>query len=377
MITTKDKKKKMDKIQNIKKNLLIKQINQSDAIAYNKKFLQMPIDSNFNVLKAFEGTEKEYARLELAIKDGKCQEEGCQMEMDRVSYLRNAPDVFMNFMESVMGELMVTDEDSFDPNNNADYAIANSMLNDRPGFTKTDGYDIELRLLSDGSQQLMFTGPGFFEPLILNSSSLQILLDSDTDLIASTPAIGKMMAKLLTEVGIFTGEMINQETGELLPTAKITEEFISTNADGTPDYLIIDIGNGKGRNTLKYDMDKIERKVTPFINAEVAGILSSEQEAIAAWNMYIGKGTSEEEDDQMVQDANAWKSSWSYETDLPLSQDKKVLFMKKYKEYFMKNYLVQFTTNQLPSVQADAAVFDMAELKKADAQKFIDANNLN
>jgi hypothetical protein len=171
--------------------------------------------------------------------------------------------------------------------------------------------------------------------------------------------------------------MVNQETGELLPTAKITEEFISTNADGTPDYLIIDIGNGKGRNTLKYDMDKIERKVTPFINAEVAGILSSEQEAIAAWNMYIGKGTSEEEDDQMVQDANAWKSSWSYETDLPLSQDKKVLFMKKYKEYFMKNYLVQFTTNQLPSVQADAAVFDMAELKKADAQKFIDANNLN
>jgi hypothetical protein len=251
------------------------------------------------------------------------------------------------------------------------------MLNDRPGFTKTDGYDIELRLLSDGSQQLMFTGPGFFEPLILNSSSLQILLDSDTDLIASTPAIGKMMAKLLTEVGIFTGEMINQETGELLPTAKITEEFISINADGTPDYLIIDIGNGKGRNTLKYDMDKIERKVTPFINAEVAGLLSSEQEAIAAWNMYIGKGTSEEEDDQMVQDANAWKSSWSYETDLPLSQDKKVLFMKKYKEYFMKNYLVQFTTNQLPSVQADAAVFDMAEMKEAKAQKFIDDNNLN
>jgi hypothetical protein len=79
----------------------------------------------------------------------------------------------------------------------------------------------------------------------------------------------------------------------------------------------------------------------------------------------------------MVQDANAWKSSWSYKTDLPLSQDKKVLFMKKYKEYFMKNYLVQFTTNQLPSVQADAAVFDMAKMKEAKAQKFIDDNNLN
>ena len=124
-------------------------------------------------------------------------------------------------------------------------------------------------------------------------------------------------------------------------------------------------------------LDKIKRKVDPFINAEVAGLLSQEQEAVAAWNMYISKGTSEEEDDQMVQDANAFGSSWSYETDLPLSQDKKALFMKKYKEYFMKNYLVQFTTNQLPSVQADAVVFDMAEMKKAKAQKFIDDNNLN
>jgi len=359
----------MDKIKNIEKNLLIKQINQSDAVAYNKGFLQNSVDSNFNVLKAFEGTEKEYARLELAIKDGKCESEGCQIEMDRINYLKAAPKVFMDFMENVMGELMVTDEDNFDPNNNADYTVANCMLNDRPGFTKTDGYDIELRLLGDGSQQLMFTGPGFYEPLILNSSSLQILLNSGT--------IGKMMARLLTEVNIFSPDMVNAETEELMPNARINEEFILTNVDGSPDYEIIDIGGGKGRNVFKYDMDKIEKKVTPFINAEVAGILDSEQEAIAAWNMYISKGTSEEEDDQMVQDANAYGSSWSYQTDLPLSQDKKVLFMKKYKEYFMKNYLVQFTTNQLPSVQADAAVFDMAEMKKAKAQKFIDDNNLN
>ena len=216
----------MDKIKNIQKNLLIKQINQSDAIAYNKSFLQNPVDSNFNVLRAFEGTEKEYARLELAIKDGKCEEQGCQMEMDRLQYLTNAPTVFMEFMENVMGELAVTDEENFDPNNNADYTIANCMLNDRPGFTKTSGYDVELRLLSEGSQQLMFTGPGFYEPLILNSSSLQILLDSGTFLIASTPNIGKMMSKLLTEVNVFSPEMVNAETEELMPNAKISEEFI-------------------------------------------------------------------------------------------------------------------------------------------------------
>ena len=104
--------------------------------------------------------------------------------------------------------------------------------------------------------------------------------------------------------------------------------------------------------------------------------MSSEQDAVAAWNVYISRGTSVEEDDQMAQNANAGESSWSYTEDLPLMQDKKVLFEKKYKEYFMNNYLKQFTTNQLPTVQADAAVFDLAEAKKAKAQKFIDDNNL-
>ena len=50
--------------------------------------------------------------------------------------------------------------------------------------------------------------------------------------------------------------------------------------------------------------------------------------------------------------------------------------MEKYKEYFMNNYLKQFTTNQIPTVKADAAVFDLEEAKKAKAQKFIDDNNL-
>ena len=70
-------------------------------------------------------------------------------------------------------------------------------------------------------------------------------------------------------------------------------------------------------------------------------------------------------------------SSWSYEEDLPLQQDKKVLFETKYKEYFMNNYLKQFITNQLPTVKEDAAVFDLAEAKKAKAQKFLDDNDLN
>eukprot|EP01046_Picozoa_sp_COSAG06_P000349 COSAG06_NODE_10_length_35888_cov_219.508033_2_plen_249_part_00 len=245
----------------------------------------------------------------------------------------------------------------------------------KPGFSKSDGYNVYLDLLPNGAQQIVFIGPAFEEPLVINNTALNALNESNTSLVAPTPDINKDMLRLLTEVGIFSSDMVG-ENGELSAGAKITQEYVIMNPDGTPDYEIVDIGNGKGRNMLKYDLDKIEKKVSPFVNAEVAGLLSSEQDAVAAWNVYISKGTSVEEDDQMAQNANAGDSSWSYTEDLPLMQDKKVLFEKKYKEYFMNNYLKQFTTNQLPTVQADAAVFDLAEAKQAKAQKFIDDNNL-
>jgi hypothetical protein len=115
----------------------------------------------------------------------------------------------------------------------------------------------------------------------------------------------------------------------------------------------------------------------PFINAEIAGVLSIEQEAIALWNVYLAKQTSVEEDDQMVQNANAAGESWSYEEDLPLMQDKKELFMVKYKEYFMNNYLKQFITDRLPTVEEDAAVFDLSEARSSKAQKFLQDNKLS
>jgi len=246
----------------------------------------------------------------------------------------------------------------------------------KPGFSKTDGYQVYLDLLQNGSQQIVFMGPAFQSPLVINSSSLSALLDSDTSLVVSTPNIGKDMLRLLSETGLFMQEMIN-ENKELKGNAKISEEFVMKNADGSFDYEIIDLGGGKGRNVLKFDMEKIDQKVAPFINAEVAGLMSSEQDVVAAWNVYISKDTSVIEDDQMVQNANAAGSSWLYEIDLPLSQDKKDLFSIKYRTYFMNNYLNEFTKNQIPTVKEDAAVFDLEEAKKAKAQKFLDDNNLN
>jgi hypothetical protein len=379
---------------NIIKNLYLKQFNESNAIAYNQDFISKTSDFQFQLLdNAYRLAGKHYAKLKIAIESNKCESEHCAVELSQLKQLQEAPKASLDFLGSVIAELSVTEENSFDPNNDYRYAAANSLMTGKPGFSKTDGYEAYLDLLRDGSQQIEFMGPAFkrkqnilFQgntievevdhPLIINSSALGALIDSDTSLVASTPDIGKDMLRLLPETGLFIQEMIN-ENKELKANAKISEEFIIKNADGTFDYEIIDLGNNKGRNVLKFDMDKIEKKVTPFINAEVAGLMSSEQDVVAAWNVYISKDTSVMEDDQMVQNANAAGSSWSYELDLPLDQDKKVLFEEKYKKYFMNNYLKQFISNQTPTVKEDAAVFDLAEAKKAKAQKFLADNNLN
>ena len=377
---------------NVSQNLYLKQFNQSDAIAYSKQFVANANDYNFQLLdNAYRNAGKAYAQIKIAIETNKCESEHCAAELAQIKQLEEAPQASLDFLSSLVAELSVTEESSFDPNNNYKYTVANSLMNGRPGFSKTDGYNAYLDLLPDGSQQIVFTGPAFkttiedpfaFEilevddPLIINNSSLNALIDSDTSLVVSTPDIGSDMQRLLTEVGLFDLDSIGEDK-KLKASAKISEEFVLKNPDGSFDYEIIDIGNGQGKNVLRYDLEKIDKKVTPFINAEVAGLMSSEQDAVAAWNVYISKGTSEGEDAQMVQDANAGSSSWSYEEDLPLQQDKKVLFETKYKEYFMNNYLKQFITNQLPTVKEDAAVFDLAEAKKAKAQKFLKDNDLN
>tara|TARA_R110002072_G_scaffold143244_2_gene289267 strand:+ start:3795 stop:4895 length:1101 start_codon:yes stop_codon:yes gene_type:complete len=362
---------------NITNNLIIKQLNQSDAIAYNLDYLASPTNNDFNLLnKAYEFTGKIYAKMKLSIQNGTCVSENCELEIKKLLELEAAPQKSLDFLSDLISQVSVVDEPNYDPNNNFVFTVIHSLLSSKPGFSKTDGYNISMHLLHDGSQQLVFSGPGIPGEFTLNNTALTSLLESGTSLVVSTPDIGKNMMELLKDVKIFSEDMVNED-GDLLPTAKISEEFVLVDAEGNPIYEVVDLGDNKGRNVLQYDMDKIDKKTSPFINAEVAGLLSSEQSAVAAWNVYIAQGTSQEEDDQMVQDANAGHSSWSYEKDLPLSQSNKVLFEKKYKEYFMKNYLKQFTTNQLPSVQADAAVFDLEQSKKQEAQKFLADNNLN
>ena len=353
---------------NITTNLLIKQLLQSDNMAYVPGYIASHVDTEFRVLdKAYQETGKQYAKLKTSIDQGKCG--NCIEENNMLLQLEAAPKLSLEFLENIMSELGVVETPNYDPNNYFGFMVANCIISEKPGFSKTDGYDIVLQLLTNGTQEITFTGPVLDKPLVINSAALKSLLESDTSMVAETPDLNLSMTELLVESQLFNHESVGEDS-KLSASAKISEAFI-LKFNGEPDYEIIDLGNGKGRNIIRYDMDKIEKKVTPFINAQVAGILSAEQEAVAAWNVFLSKGTSQEENDQMVQDANAASSSWSYELDLPLHQDKKILFADKYKEYFYKNYLTQFLTNQVPSVQKDASVFDLEQARQAKAEKLM------
>ncbi len=239
----------------------------------------------------------------MAIENNNCTSENCEYERNQLNVLQEAPQKSLDFLSEIISQLSVVEDPNFDPNNNFKYTVANSILTEKPGFSKNHGYDVFLKILKNGSLELTFTGPMFEEPLVLNSSALESLQQLGVGIVAETPDVNALMMKLLTNIGLFTADQLID--GELSPTAVVADEFIAKNPDGSYDYEIIDIGNGKGRNILKFDMDRITRKAMPFINAEVAGILSSEQDAVALWNVYIAKGTSVEEDAQMVQNANA------------------------------------------------------------------------
>ncbi len=345
---------------NIKINLFIKQLNKSNALGYNKLYVASQPNYNFKILdKAYESTGEMYANLKTIIQNNTCQDPTCFVENQQLLRLMEAPQKSLDFLSNLGSQLIITDDNYYDVNQDFKYAVANAILTGKPTFAKSDGYLISLQLKGDGSQDIIFSGPMLEQPFIVNSAALEALLEAGTSIVTETPNINQDMLRLLSEVGVLAGGSSNPETGELTPQAKIAEEFILKSQDGRPVYKVIEIGNGMGRNVLQFDLDKIQRKITPFINAEVAGMLSAEQSVVAAWNVFIGAQTSVSEDDQMAQNANAGFVAWSYEKDLPLSRENKDLFLQKYKSYFMVNYLKQFTENKIPSVSADAVPFQL------------------
>ena len=179
---------------NTVKNLFIRQAQNSDALGYNLDYLSARVDNNFNILgNAYEGSGRVYAYLKNKINNNNCNSENCKDEMLKLKQLEAAPQASLDFLSDIAAELQKTEDTNFDPNNNYMYSVANSVLLGKPGFSKTEGYDIVLDLLDNGSQEITFSGPFFERPLVINNVTLSSLLDSDTSIVATTPDINKDM----------------------------------------------------------------------------------------------------------------------------------------------------------------------------------------
>ena len=123
---------------NITYNLSIQQANKSNALAYNIDYVAANIDTTFGILdNAYKDTGREYAKLKMAVQTGKCVDEYCDYENKQIVRLENAPTVSVNFIQQVVDQLAVTDDTYYDVNNNYAFMVANCMMTNKPGFSKT------------------------------------------------------------------------------------------------------------------------------------------------------------------------------------------------------------------------------------------------
>ena len=181
---------------NITTNLYLRQLNESNYLGYDSKFIASSFDTNFDILgKAFQGTGKIYAKLTMAIQNNTCSSENCKYERDQIKLLNNAPSAAVEFLGEVFSMLSVTEDPNFDPNNDFKYTVANSIITEKPGFSKDFGYDVILNILENNSMELIFTGPMFEEPLVINSSAISTLSEQGTSIVAETPDVNALMMK--------------------------------------------------------------------------------------------------------------------------------------------------------------------------------------
>ena len=322
----------------------------NDGIAYNTALLKSNPGQAFDVLgKAFANTAAEYAENARKINTNDC--DNCEELAHKNQVFEKAPEEAIKFITNITTELEALKQPNYDINNPSTYMVLNNIINGRPGYSEKDGYAIDMNLLDDGSFELSANGPLFDEEFKINSSRLKQLIDNDKSLISITPDINEGAEEVLTSAALINPAYINSETKKLNPDAKISiADYGILNAEGNPIYDQIEIeidGKKYMRNVYQYDEAKIVKKLTPILQAEVAGYLSDEQSAVALWNMYLANDTSMAQDDEQVKDKNAGDKSWAYQN-LPLNNKQKKEFSEKYHAYFIKNMLLPFIQNQVP-----------------------------
>lgn len=336
---------------NRQKNQTIASIRESNALSFDSELLAKPISESFGVLdNAFSGTPKEYAELELAIQNGKCGE--CIKEQQRLQVLKEAPAKALEFIEELTGELSVFDTTNVDYNNNADFNILKQMLENQPGFSKKQGFDLKLDL---DPMILTATGPGLPKGgKKIAANSLQAILKGGGSIVAETPDIQEEMvditSKLLQDGGM------QQDVKNFSPDAKLAADFW-IRKDGKHEYETIMIDEKRGRNVLVPDMDKIKAKAEPFLNASIAYLLDDQESAVALYNTMLRPSVTPDEDMEKPNPVEAGEDSWIYQEVLPLSPENKKIFSEQYKKYWEKNYLNPFVKNQLPLNPKDQEIF--------------------
>ena len=140
---------------NVITNLTIKQMVESSAMGFNKEYIARSSDVNFDILgKAFKDTGKVYAKLKIAVETNNCLSDNCEYELNKIKQLEQAPQASLDFLAMILSNVEITEDANFDPNNNYEYTVVNCILQRRPGFSKTDGYDIALHLLEENPDKI-------------------------------------------------------------------------------------------------------------------------------------------------------------------------------------------------------------------------------
>ena len=344
------------------KNLNVKKItNGSNGLAFQSGILADPnIAKGFGVLnKAFEGTAQEFAQAQLAINKGLCGD--CIEEQKRVQMLQQAPGAATEFLEELTGELSVIDSENFDVNNNAEYAILKAMIDGQAGFTAAQGFKLDLDL---NPMVLKASGPGFKNGgLEIAADALKSIIKSGGAMLAETPKVQPEMiditSKLLEDPSMAEGANFSDD-------AKISDQFF-VKEGGKFKYEQIQVDEGKARNVLVPDMERIEAKAKPFLDASIAMMLEDEESVVALYNTMLKDNVTEDEQLESDETKNAGDNSWVYKDVLPLSKENKKIFSDSYKKYWNKNYLEPFIKNQLPKNPQDQEIFEITEKTSGDA----------
>ena len=95
---------------NIKVNLFVKQVNQSNALAHKPDYLAYAANYNFLLLdNAYENTGIQYAKIKLAIEKNTCIMPDCKYETNQLKRLQEAPQKSLSFLNNIADQLSVVE----------------------------------------------------------------------------------------------------------------------------------------------------------------------------------------------------------------------------------------------------------------------------